>query len=302
MSVAFRKPQSASPASSRIEAVQSELERANRELAELTEKRNAALLRDDNAAAIELGVKIANLKLSARAHEDKIGLLREVAAREEQARREKEREVQIGKIEAEIKLRDKDMEQVAAALKQLAAASERVHERNRKIVAAWTWQPHDLAPALLSPPSIMTAISHETYRLSYHPRRYGGMDTDPLAGIMLPGSKSIRLEWVEQPERTRPLLDVVRDASEFAKQFLRTGKSSSAVEVVAALAPVMNGSEPVQRSEAEQRLGALLKQQAELAEDVTPAGETEYQRVVSKIAKVQAVIMAEQAIGAQGHG
>jgi hypothetical protein len=273
----------------RLAAAQAELEQANARLAELAEQRNAALLKDDTAGAIALGVEIANLKLAARAHEDKIKLLREQAAAEERARREREREAQIGKIEEKIEQRDAAMQEVAAAIKQLATASERAIKLGREVVAAWSWQPHDLPAALLSPPSILTSISHESYRLSYHARRYGGMDTDPLAGIMLPGSRCPRLEWLEQPERTRPMADVVRDASEFAKRFLRTGKSSSAVEVVAAPLPAMNGGE---RSEAEQRLASLLKKQAELEGDLSLQGEREYQRVVAAIVAVQTEIDA----------
>jgi hypothetical protein len=284
MSVAFRRPsQSAASSSSesslapakRLEVAQSALEQANRDLASLHEQRNSELLRDNNAAAIELGIKIANVALAARAHEDKIGLLREAAAREEQALREKECEAQIGRIEKKIDQRDKVMEEVAAAIKQLATASERAINLDREIVAQWRWLPHDLPAALLTPPSVMTAIAHEFYRCSYHPRRYGGLDSDPNAGLMLPGGRVPRLEWLEQPSRTRPLLDVVRDASEFAKRFLRTGKSSSAVEVVAAPLPATNGGEPAQLSAAEQRLGALLKRMAELAEDDSPQGEQE---------------------------
>jgi hypothetical protein len=144
----------------------------------------------------------------------------------------------------------------------------------------------------------MNAISHEAYRLSYHPRRYGGLDTDPLAGIMLPGSRCPRLEWMELPDRRPPLLDVVRDASEFAKNFLRTGKSSSAVEALAV--PAMNGGQPAQCSEADQHLIELLKKQAELAEDVTPAGERAYTLVVREIARAQAEITAEKQME-QGH-
>jgi hypothetical protein len=296
-------------AASRIEAAQAAFTETNSRLAELTEQRDAALLDDDTAAAMKLGVEIANRTLEARAYGDKIRLLREEAAREEQARREKERAAQIGKIEAKIDQRDKAMDEVAAAIKQLATASERAINLNREVIAAWTWHAHDLPAALLTPPAIMAAISHEAYRLSYHPRRYGGMDTDPLAGVMLPGSRCPRLEWMELPEKTKPLLEVVRDASEFAKRFLRTGKGSAAVDVAsqpgtssAAPMPTMNGGEPVQRSEAEQRLAGLLKQQLELAEDVTPAGEKAYALIVSEIARVQAEIDAARKMEMQGHG
>jgi hypothetical protein len=122
----------------RVKVAQDDLEAANRQLAELTEQRNAALLKDETTTAIKLGIEIANLKLEARAHEDKIQLLREEAAREEKARREAERTALVGKIEAKIDQRDKAMQEVAAAIKQLAAASERAIELNREIISSWT--------------------------------------------------------------------------------------------------------------------------------------------------------------------
>jgi hypothetical protein len=275
----------------RIESAQAALAEANRLIAELTEQRNGALLRDDTGAAIELGAKVAQLKLAARAHEDKITLLREQAAEEERARKAKEREAQIERISAQIDERDKALQEVATAIKQLATASERAIELNREVVSAWTWLPHDLPPALLTPSAIMSSIGHEFFRTSYHPRRYGGMDLDPLAGLSLPGSRSPRFEWAEHPERVRPLVDVVRDASAFAKEFLRTGKGSAGV--------VAPHGEPVQRTDAEVRLGSLLKRQAELAEDMSPQGEISYRAVVEQIAQVQAEITATKQMEAQ---
>jgi hypothetical protein len=290
MAVVLRKQPAAPSATDRISAAQSALEQANARLAELHERRNAALLRDDNGAAVALGIEITNLKLEARASEDKISLLREKAAEEERARKAEEREALIEKIEAKIKQRDKVMEEVATAIKQLATASERAMDLNRDIIAAWSWAPHDLPAALLTPPSILAAISHESFRVSYHPRRYGGVDTDVLAGFGLPGARAPTLQLLEDPSRVRPMVDVVRDASEFARQFLRTGKGSAAHaasegvphQTVADVAPgaTTNGAEtPVQR------LAALLKQQAELAED--PTREAEYQSVVAAIAQAQ---------------
>jgi hypothetical protein len=101
---------------------------------------------------------------------------------------------------------------------------------------------------------------------------------------------------MEAPQRTRPLLDVVRDASALAKQFLRTGKSSAGAMPETDTVPVMNGG---QRTDAEQRLASLLKRQVEIAEDVTPAGDAAYQRIVSEIAQVQAEITATKQMEAQ---
>jgi hypothetical protein len=289
-------------ATNRLEAAQAAIAETNRKLAELSERRNAALLKDDDSTAIKLGAEIDALHQAARAHGDKVRLLREEAQREEQARRVKERAALIGRIEVKLDLRDRAMQDVVAAIKQLATASERAIKINREIVAAWNWHAHDLPPALLSPPAVMAAISHESYRLSYKARRYGGFDDrNPDAGLSLPGSRCPGFQNLEQPERIRPLLDVVRDASEFARQFMRTGKSSSTVEAVSV--PVTNGQgEAPPRSEAEQRLGALLKKQAELAEDVTPQGEVEYQKIVSEIVRVQDEITTAKRTETQQHG
>jgi hypothetical protein len=281
-------------AAGRIEAAQAALEQANRDLAALQEQRDAALLADQTGRAIELGIQITNLKLTAKAHEDKIVLLREQAAEEARAVREKERAAQISKIEAKIDLRDKALGDVAAAITQLAAASEKAISLGREVISSWSWASHDQPAALLTPTSIMTAIAHESYRVSYRARKYGGQDA-PSAGQMLPGSRSPRLEWAEAPERVRPMAEVVREASSFAKQFLRTGKGSAGVEVAVAM-PAINGGP---RTEAEARLASLLKRQIELAEDMSLQGEREYERVVEQIAAVQAEITAEQQVESQ---
>jgi hypothetical protein len=293
-------------ATGRLEAAQAAIEEANHKLAELNERRNQCLLRDNDTEAAKLSTEIENLQRLVHGHRDKINLLRDEAQREEQARRVKERAALIGRIEVKLDLRDRAMTDVAAAIKQLATASEKAIKINREIVAAWSWEAHDLPAALLTPPAVMTAISHEAYRVSYKPRRYGGQDTDPLAGLSLPGSKCPRLEWMELPEKTRPMAEVVKDASEFARQFMRTGKGSAVEPVqqqpVADLlrpgAPT-NGGDAPQRTAAEQRKIALEKQMEELAKD--PAREAEYNDVVRALEQVHAEITATKQMERQ-HG
>jgi hypothetical protein len=282
----------------RLHVVEGVIAQTAGKLVDLTERRNAALMKDADTEAAKLGAEIEHLQRLAEGHRDKLVLLKRALAEEENERRAKERAALIGKIEDKIEERDKVMFEMADAIKQLANTSERAFKIIREIASSWSWAPHDLTAALLTPPAIMAAVSHEFYRTSYHPRRYGGQDTDPLAGIMLPGARCPRLEWMEQPQRTRSLADVTRDASVFAREYLRTGKSSSAVE--AASVPLMNGGERV-RTEAEQRLSDLLLQQAKLAEDVTPAGERAYALIVREIERAQAAISAEKQVEQQGH-
>jgi hypothetical protein len=317
MAATARKPEPTPPsATDRLASTQAALAQATARIAELDEQRNASLLAsDDDTTAIKLGSEIDALHQAARAHSDKIKLLREEVAKEEQERRAQAKADLIEKIEKKIAQRDAAMEGVAAAVAQLTKASERAITLGREIIAAWTWVPHDLPPALLTPAAIMAAISHESFRVSYHARRFGGADADPLVGHSLPGSRSPTWQLAEDPGRVRPMVDVVRDASEFAKQFLRTGKGSAAVEVVATTVSTNGkGDAPAtqigdgltnlgsQRSDAEQRLSDLLMQMSKLAEDVTPAGEAEYLRVVGEVARVQAEITAQQQVERQHHG
>jgi hypothetical protein len=312
-----------SSATDRLASTQAALAQANARIAELDAQRNAALLKDEDATAVKLGTEIDALKQAARAHSDKIALLKEQAAEEERARRAREREELIERIEKKLVQRDAAMEGVAAAIKQLASASERAITLGREIIAAWTWAPHDLPPALLTPAAIMTTISHESFRVSYHAKKYGGADVDVLAGHSLPGSRSPTWQLAEDPSRVRPMIDVVRDATEFAKTFLRTGKGSAAVVNDANLSGATgqieastNGqSEPPQirggdaqvphgsmRSDAEQRLSDLLVQMHKLAQDGSQEGERRYLEVVSQVAQVQAEVSAQQQVEQQHHG
>jgi hypothetical protein len=310
MAASARKQQEPAPpsASDRLASAQAVLAETDHKLAELNARRNECLLKDDIAGAIDLGVQITNLKLTAEAHADRIAQLREKVAEEEQERQAQEREALIKRIEAKFEQRDKSLKQVAAAIEQLAVASERAMKLGREIAGLWSWQPHDLPPALLSPPSIMTAISHESFRVSYHARRYGGQDSDPLAGIMLPGSRAPTLQLLENPSGVRPMVDVVAVGTAFAKEFLRTGRGSASMNGVqqqqtvadSLEAPAPSGDAPVQHTtEATARLAFLLRQQATLAEDVSPQGEEAYARCVAEIVKAQAVVAAEQRVETQ---
>jgi hypothetical protein len=229
---AASNPEQAAPSSAadRLASVRAALDATTRKISELDQARNERLLADDNEGAIKLGIEIASLRLSARADVDKIALLREKAAEEERARRAQERQALIERIEKKIAQRDAAMEGVAAAIKQLASASERAIILGREIIDAWSWPNHDLVPALLTPSSIMTAIAHECFRTSHHPRRFGGADTDPLAGISLPLSRAPTLQLLEDPSRVRSMEDVVGEASAFARRFLKTGVGSAGVQ------------------------------------------------------------------------
>jgi hypothetical protein len=125
----------------------------------------------------------------------------------------------------------------------------------------------------------------------------------PGDGIHFPGGKCPRLELVNAPENIKPLTAVCAEATALASNIMRTGRSTSYVAPVAmdVAVPTNGQDEPQQRTESERMLGELLRRQATLAEDVSPAGEQEYQRVVAEIARVTGEIDAARRVETQ-HG
>ena len=87
-----------------------------------------------------------------------------------------------------------------------------------------------------------------------------------------------------------PFADALKQASRFAVDMMR-GK----LDPLTAVPPSANGQTahtdetaspgPV-RSDQQQRLAALLKEQARLSEDFTPEGEAAYKQVVAEIAAI----------------
>jgi hypothetical protein len=123
----------------------------------LHEQRNTELLKDNNAGAIELGVRIANLKLAARAHEDKIGLLREAAEKEAAERRTREREGLIRQIESKLAVRDSAGKELADAVAKADRAFRRLIDIGAEIQNLWNWPASDV-------PAIWPAIAQSARR------------------------------------------------------------------------------------------------------------------------------------------
>jgi len=307
MAVVLRKQ--AQPASTsatdRISAAQSALEQANARLAELHEQRNAALLRDDNGAAVQFGIEASNLKLVARAEEDRIALLRERAEREAAERRTREREGQVRRIEKKLGERDSVGRELGDAIAAADRAFRKLIDIGAEVQALWSWPPSDVPAILLSPAAIARALSGELYRIGARPR-VGGGQVEPHgvhAGVNFPGAKPPRHELVNLPERIPALTAILQQATAHASNIMRGVRSSAPADIaVCPAAPDTNGGDaPVQRSEAERRKSDLHVQMAKLAEDMTPAGEAEYLRVVGELAQVEAEIAAQQRVEQQ-HG
>jgi hypothetical protein len=282
-------------ATNRLEQARADHASANAKLNELETARAAALLADEDGKAVALDAEIEQQQRLVRGFHDKIGLLEGEAAKEANERRVREHAALIGRIEKKLAERDAAGAELADAIKKADQAFRRMIDAGQAAIAAWPWASHDVHPCMLSPGSITTAIQHELYRVGGRPQLLGGQIEKPGAGVHFPGGRSPSIQLAGLPERIKPLRDVLHESSALASRIMRTGKSTSHIEVVAAPASVpvsTNGGAPAPRPDAELRLGQLLKEQARLSEDVSPQGEAEYHRVVSEIAKVQSELAA----------
>jgi hypothetical protein len=271
----------------RFDAARGELEAANRQLAELEAARNRALLADDDKVAAKLAGQIDDLHRLIRGHRDKIDLLEAEAERETNERRAKERAGLIERVEHKLGERAQAVAELQAAIAKADQLLQTIVEQSRAIDAAWPFAPHDRLACILPSEHIVSAIRNEIFRIS-RPQLFGREGA--VAPINLPGGKSPRLEWAGTPDRVPEISARFREASACASTIMRTGKSTSGATIAPAEAgvPVFALRDPPPLGPAEQKLSQLLRQQAQLANDVTPAGEAAYSACVREIAEIEA--------------
>jgi hypothetical protein len=149
-------------------------------------------------------------------------------------------------------------------------------------------------PACCRPNAIFDALTHEIYRQGARPRLLGGADDAGKVFVDFPGGVCPRIEWRGLPDQITPLVDTLKVASATASKIMRGGLSTASLDFVSAEPPLVavngNGTAPKPVSPVTTdptTLAALLLRQSELAADVTPEGEAEYQKVVAQIAALQ---------------
>jgi len=281
-------------ASSRLEAAQAALDEANHQLANLETKRNALLLKDDDAAAAKLANEIKQQRELADGYADKIKLLQAEAEREANARRTREQEALIGRVEKKFAERDRIGAELADLIPQLNTRFRRMIELGREIAAAWPWPVGDALSLAIGRDQITNAISHELFRQTATPMLGGGMDVGrPNAGLRFPGSKSPSFAEINLPESVMPLTDVLRLASEHGSNVMRGRTTVAAVSVPG---PTNGHASERPRSPATIRLAELLKRQAELAAlpTMTASDDMAYAEVVQQISIAQSELEAEK--------
>jgi hypothetical protein len=277
----------AKKASTRLDAARTALADTSLQIAELETQRNAALLADDDPTAAKLYAELETLRSLARGHADKVALLEAEAAREEVEAVAKRRADLIVRFEK--KLAQADAE--AVELQELLAQAEK---KFRKIItlrtdarAAWPiGDSHANAVAgtaegaALSGAAVKRLLSWHLYRIGARPflgGRPGEIKEEDFPGAVCP-----RNEVRGRPLDITSFADALRAASKFAVDMMK-GKLDPLASDAAQKGTDNISSGPV-RTDQQERLAELLREQARLAEDMTPAGEAAYQAVVAQIA------------------
>jgi hypothetical protein len=279
-------------AATRLEQARAAHAAAERRIGQLEDARIAALLSDDDDKAARLDAELEAQRRLARGHRDKAKLIGLEAEREAAAER-------VRRHEAHIKQVEKLGEGFVAAGTKLAAATAVLVEAYREAItvadkrgAAWPWGPQDQAAALLTPQSVCTALSHEFHRVSRVPFLGGRPGEKPMPS--LPGALCSRpTDWLNLPEKETPLIDVFRDAAQYASQCMRQRAAQPEAPPLLATngnstglaAPAADKASPSLADTG--TLGELLRRQAEFAADTSPAGEAEYQKIVQQISTLQ---------------
>jgi hypothetical protein len=270
-----------------------ELLDTNAKLSDTGCRRDQLLLAGDERGLDAIEVELAALQKAAVRQADRIRLLEQHAQEEEQAAIVKRRADLIVRFEK--KLAQADAE--AAELQELIAQAEK---KFRKIItlrsdarAAWPiGDSHANAAAgtaegaALSGAAVARLLQFEFYRVGARP--FLGGRPGEIKEQDFPGAACPKNELRGRPGDITPFADALRQASKFAEDMMR-----GRLDPLAAVPPAAHGQSaqtdetpspgPV-RSEQQERLAELLRKQAALAEDLTPAGEAAYQQVVAEIA------------------
>jgi hypothetical protein len=269
------------------------------ELAERDTTRNAMLI--DGAPIADIGAiddVIAGLRHSEQTERDRLKLLDVEVEKEKQANVAKQQASYIArftKLQAERVTVAKRVQQDIATLwkdvRELVELSENartgyaVHSQSARAGA------DSVDGAAMSAAAIMVMLQHEQFRQTWTPFR-GGRPGEKTS-FALPGAKPI-LGLELAPERVMPISDRIQAAADYAiatlKKEIRPPDNSARLTSV----PASINGEPRPRSDAEARLAALLAQQAAAAEDITPAGEDRYKKILSEIVATTAEIQAWQ--------
>ena len=277
-----------------LSEAQQELVETNAKLSDTGRRRDQLLLANNDATGLDaIEGELANLQKASVRQADRIKLLEEQARQEEADAVLKRRKDHVARFTKKLADADQVADELQACVEQEDKLYRRLIQLREDARAAW-WgsTPHENAlgvspdGAALSGIAIKALLMHEIYRVGARP--FVGGTAGELKAPDLPGGLCPDHRLLGQPHLIEPFGARVRKASQAAIDVMR-GKipESGTLPSVPDTPPSSgNGGEtpdPLPTTD-QAKLAALLKRQAQLAEDMTPEGEAKYQAVVAEIA------------------
>jgi hypothetical protein len=276
---------------------ESTLAEASRELAAINAKLSDASARRDqlllNGNEAELDQIETDCALLQKAHERgvaRLRLLEQKAAREAAEAAAKQRDGQIASIEKLLHERDAMGLKLQKTIIEADRQFRELIKLSEAAGSAWNWPPSDKIPMLMSGATIARAVSVEVYRSGSRPALLGRPNEQIEVGF--PGGTCPDHRLRGLLDQIPSLTDVLRDGTHLALRIMR-GKSLVA-ESSDAAPPAPSGLVPTTKPPSgnggptnQDRISALLREQARLAEDSSPSGEAAYMEIVKQLAALQ---------------
>jgi hypothetical protein len=283
----MKKPvTTAATTAERLEEARAAHAETGHRLMEVSRARKAALDADDGLAeAGRLDSELATLRNRSRVQADRIALLKDRVSIEQREQRDREQEVKIQAVEALFSTREAIAADISESIVHLNKQFLQIQAVNREIDASWQWDGAVRQGLLIPREQVVAHVQYELFRVSCVPRLLGGQTASADAGVF-PGSKSPRLELSQMPKKVKPLVEVMRETSDFASDVMRGRRSASTPA-----APALQNGSAAPEAFTPTELSALLERQHELASlaSMSPEQDSEYADNVVAIAKLSSV-------------
>jgi hypothetical protein len=274
-----------------ITRTQAELAAISGSIVELEDRRAASLRAGDFAAVESVRTEIDRMQKRASDLAERLLLLERDAEAEAAVRAAKERKRHIADIDA--KFLKPRLEAAREFSKHFAAAVESYRRlaslSNEALTASGLSLPPAETAAGLNGFWVKLVTSHEMYRMGAAAIETG----KPFTGASVPSLPPAAvpdLSFIGQPEKIRPLVEIVISANEYALQAMSGDRNVRTGNIV-------SFAQQTARTANQEKLAQLTKQQNMLA-NAPSCDEVEYARVVSEIAQVRDLVEAETTKGA----
>jgi hypothetical protein len=276
-------------AAATLSEAQAELININARLSDASTRRDKLLLQADDKALDQIEAEVANLQKQHERQVARIRLLEQQVQQDEADAVLQRRKAHVARFTKKLA----DADQVADELQTTIEQADKLYRklislREDARVAWWGSTPHENALAVspdgaaLSGLAVKALLMHDIYRVGARPFRGG--DPNEVKQPDFPGGQCPDHRWLGQPDKIEPFGARMRKASQAAVDVMN-GKIPGSGEVPKENFTSVPDTPPAPvRIPDQEKLSALLRRQAQLAEDITPAGEAAYNEVVAQIA------------------